>query len=345
MTHRLRSKTMNVSRRRRWRQVVGAVSIALLGITALRSSIELLIRQAPSHSLDLALFIATLLGLGGTLWWAWSHRRSQTPAALEIAPTDESEPTYRELARRRAPLDPAAIADPRVRPRASSGWLWLSLMTVLACCGLLNSGSSDRRVRWTFLEPTTAHALGFAIPEPNAGGWEVIQDADATGGTALVNHAGSDSAPAAMALAPSISTANLRAKTRCRFGAGQPADGCGIVFRYTSRDSYSVVRLDAGGIVLARVIAGEERITKRVAADVRPGVWYELGLTAEGREIAIRCNGVEKLSAHDEHWREPGGVGLWVPSEGQASFDELAVEPTPSTVDPLSLVILGKQRG
>ena len=196
---------------------------------------------------------------------------------------------------------------------------------------------SSERLRWTFMEPTpNVGDLGLVTPVERAGMWQLEDHEHATGGRALVNHAGDASEGPALALT-SAQPRDVRVTTRCKVEAKGTA--CGLVFRFHDGANYYVADVNAasGRVSLAVVAVGSERTIQQLPAEIKGGVWQELAVEARSDNILVFWNGKKVIDVHDVALPNPGGVGLWVPSTDVAFFDELTVELLPSSTPPVEL--------
>lgn len=200
-------------------------------------------------------------------------------------------------------------------------------MVVVAAVDASTRQLDGAQHRWTFLEQVTdPGALGFRSVASGAGEWMVADHAEATGARALFNAAGSPGEPPAITVVDRLAARDLRAMTRCKVSPGREEQACGLVFRYRDR-GYYVAHVDAvqGAVRLSAVVDGIERPLEIAPAKLGPSVWQELAVQARGAHITVEWNGRKVIDVRDTAHPSPGAVGLWVPAEGEAFFDELAV--------------------
>lgn len=187
---------------------------------------------------------------------------------------------------------------------------------------------STAPLRWTFIETQEPSAMGFSAIGREGGTWSVEGDAAATGARALVNRAGSESAPPATLIASSLQARDLRIRTRCKVAASGRHTACGVVFRHVDGSTYHVARVDVHRqrLVVAVVEQGRERVLGEVHADVAPGVWQELTVEARAETLRATCNDREVVEVRGAEPGPSGPGGLWVPAATEASFDDLVIE-------------------
>ena len=352
--------------------VLGLAVRALLGLAAP----DLAPGQAGAH-LTITLGVGFAVSLAGLLLARrWRAQLAEERARLfwlellldaadhETAPTLAISP-YREgvadgppvvVVRRPELFDGRDTRPPPARPHAPRGGpLWRPLVASLAMVvlgvfvlGSLSDTEPDaaaRSHRWTFTEPTTDFAeLGFVAPIPDGGAWVLSDHAPATGGRALVNHVGDAGGRPALAVAQSARSRDVRASTRCK--VGETGSACGLVFRFHDAANHYVAHIDSTNdrIALEVVLGGVPRTLSSVPAPSDHGVWQELAIEARSSHLAVMWNGRKMIEAHDATLAAPGGVGLWAPSATVAIFDELAIQPLPSSTHPAELLpfLLGR---
>ncbi len=278
----------------------------------------------------------------------------ETAPALAISPyRDGADGPPVVVVRRPELFD--ALPQPE-RPRAPRGGpVWRPLVASLAMVALgvfvlgslrdVEPDAAARSHRWTFTEPATDFAeLGFVAPIPGGGAWVLTDHAPATGGRALVNHAGDADGRPALAVAQAARSRDVRASTRCK--VGETGSACGLVFRFHDEANHYVAHIDSttDRIALEVVLGGMPRTLASVPAPSDHGVWQELAVEARSSRLAVIWNGRKVIEAHDATLAVPGGVGLWAPSATVAIFDELAIEPLSSSAHPVELLpfLLGR---
>jgi len=142
-----------------------------------------------------------------------------------------------------------------------------------------NSRASQR---WSFTEQdSTVAELGLATPIELAGAWLLEDHEPATGGRALVNHAGAANGPPALAVS-SLRTRDVRAATRCKAEATGTA--CGLVFRYHDAQCFDVAHVDRASqtIGLSAVVDGAEKPIAQISAEIADGSWQARDRSARG---------------------------------------------------------------
>jgi hypothetical protein len=231
----------------------------------------------------------------------------------------------------------AAAARRASTARGGASWVkrGLAAAVSLTAIGLLFANATPTptpRQRWTFVEPPASAATGLEARGAGSGAWEVLDDPHATGARALVNRAGDPLAAPALMLAGASWTRDLRAVTRCKVSPDEDAQACGVVFRHRDDANYLSARVDTaqGALVVSATVAGEERVLGRHEVTAPAGVWQELALEVRAGRIRLTWNGQAALDVTDDGPARAGAVGLWAPSAGVSTFDELSVEPLPA---------------
>lgn len=237
-------------------------------------------------------------------------------------------------------LPPAPVAAEQRGSRWIAAGIGAAALCALLLGLLLSLDGPEQAVaqRWTFTEDVgDLAALGLSAPVAEAGAWELSEHEHATGGRALLNRSGSGATPA-IVIAAGVNAQDVRVGTRCQVTSGDAARACGLVFRYRDPSSYAVARIDydRGEVALARIEGGEERALGATRVSFGPG-WNELVVEARDGDLRVAWNGSEVLSAADAGPSAAGAVGLWVPAEGSAHFDELSVRTLAPAEDDAGL--------
>jgi hypothetical protein len=334
---------MNAERYERQGRVLSAVGISGLVIIAGRGIVALVTSDTESSALAAAL-AATVLACLVLLALATRARNRFVRATMRAAwrspdGAGGGEPTAE------------ATAEPRSEGTLSAARRGVAAVACLAAIAALTYAAAPpslKKLRWTFLEPTTAPAeLGLRPHASDGGEWHVEDDSHATGARALVNREGDPAGAPALLVATSAFTRDLRAVTRCKVAPDMAARACGVVFRFRGEGDYHVARLDSAGgmLVVSAMSNGHERVLGTREATIAPGVWQELSVEARGARVRLSLNGKTTLEVIDPAPVYPGNVGLWSPAAGVATFDELAVDPLPASAQAFELLpLLGKGR-
>jgi len=186
----------------------------------------------------------------------------------------------------------------------------------------------ERHVRaWTFAglaQKPSSYAL--QTPVTDGGAWTIEAAPGHEGGRVLVNHPGSSDAAPALAIIEDLSTRDVDLATRCR-------GGCGLAFRVLDPAQFYVARADrdAGQVILAVVVGGQERELARAPIAAGAGEWLELSVHARDEAIEVHLDAAPVIAARDATLREPGSSALWAAPLGSASFDVLRVRSRPAS--------------
>jgi hypothetical protein len=101
----------------------------------------------------------------------------------------------------------------------------------------------------------------------------------------------------------------------------------GLVFRLKDPNNYYIVRANAleDNYRLYHVVNGSRRQFAGANFKVTPGVWHELRVEAVGNKITCYYDGVKKIEATDNTFKDAGKVGLWTKADSVTYFDDLRV--------------------
>ncbi len=109
--------------------------------------------------------------------------------------------------------------------------------------------------------------------------------------------------------------------------AGKVDQAGGIVFRYQDANNYYIVRANAleDNYRLYHVVAGQRRQFAGANLKVTSGEWHEIKVECIGNKIICYYDGVKKIEATDDTFRDAGKVGLWTKADSVTYFDDLKV--------------------
>jgi hypothetical protein len=117
--------------------------------------------------------------------------------------------------------------------------------------------------------------------------------------------------------------------------SGKKDQAAGIVWRYSDKDNYYIVRANAleNNVVLYKVQNGKrqdlplksEGRTYGKKAKVPPGLWSTLRVTAKGNLFTVYLNSEKLYEVEDGTFAEAGKVGLWTKADSVTYFDDLKV--------------------
>jgi hypothetical protein len=247
---------------------------------------------------------------------------------------------FMELARDvvdQSPARPLVVLQERTAPKLLRGARSMARrlgagVAVAAAVGVLLAWVAARAPqttarRWNFVENGAAPAqLGLRSHAAEGGSWLLETDAHATGARALVNREGEPGAGPGIVTANGISVRDVHVTTRCKAASSKQARACGLVFHFQDLENHDVARVDLakGELVVAAVRGGVERVLDRMPIDASPDVWQEIAVEASGPRIRVIWNGASTLEVLDVR-AKAGGIGVWAPAEGEASFDDLSV--------------------
>lgn len=109
--------------------------------------------------------------------------------------------------------------------------------------------------------------------------------------------------------------------------SGEVDQAAGLVFRLKDANNYYIVRANAreDNYRLYRVVAGRHRVFAGANLEVTSGQWHELRVTGIGNKIVCYYDGVKKIEAIDDTFKDAGKVGLWTKADSVTYFDDLRV--------------------
>jgi hypothetical protein len=159
--------------------------------------------------------------------------------------------------------------------------------------------------------------------------WSVLADPTAPSKPNVVAQTSTDKTdyrfPLLIADDGSFRDLDLSVKFKAVLGSVDQA--AGLVFRLKDPNNYYIVRANAleDNYRLYHVVNGSRRQFDGANFKVTPGVWHELRVEAVGNKITCYYDGVKKIEATDDTFKEPGKVGLWTKADSVTYFDDLKV--------------------
>jgi len=101
----------------------------------------------------------------------------------------------------------------------------------------------------------------------------------------------------------------------------------GLVFRLKDANNYYVAQVNAleDKCRLYHVVAGKKHPFAGANFALSSGEWHELRVECIGDKIICYFDGVRKIEATDETFRDAGKVGLWTKADSVTYFDDLRI--------------------
>jgi hypothetical protein len=101
----------------------------------------------------------------------------------------------------------------------------------------------------------------------------------------------------------------------------------GLMFRLKDANDYYLVRSNAleDNYRLYRVVAGNRRLFAGANFKVTAGEWHVLRVECIGNRIICYFDGVKKIEASDDTFKQAGKIGLWTKADSVTYFDDLKV--------------------
>jgi len=99
------------------------------------------------------------------------------------------------------------------------------------------------------------------------------------------------------------------------------------VFRLKDANNYYIVRANAleDNYRLYHVVAGNRRQFAGANFKVTSGEWHELRVECVKNKIICYYDGVRKIEATDDTFKDAGKIGLWTKADSVTYFDDLKV--------------------
>ncbi len=120
---------------------------------------------------------------------------------------------------------------------------------------------------------------------------------------------------------------DLEATVRFKAVSGDMDQAGGLAFRLKDANNYYIARANAreGNYRLFRVVAGRRRTFAGANLEVTSGVWHELRVECVGNKIICYYDGMKKIEATDDTFKDAGKVGLWTKADSVSYFDDFRV--------------------
>jgi hypothetical protein len=109
--------------------------------------------------------------------------------------------------------------------------------------------------------------------------------------------------------------------------SGEVDRTAGLVFRLKDANNYYAAHVNAleDKYRLYHVVAGKRHPFAGANFAVSSGEWHELRVECVGDKIICYFDGVKKIEATDETFRDAGKVGLWTKADSVTYFDDLRI--------------------
>lgn len=114
---------------------------------------------------------------------------------------------------------------------------------------------------------------------------------------------------------------------KCKAVSGEVDRAAGLLFRLKDANNYYLARINAleDNYRLYRVVAGKRHTLGGANLSVNTNEWHELRVECVGNKTICYLDGVKKIEATDEAFRDAGKVGLWTKADSVTYFDDLRV--------------------
>ena len=161
------------------------------------------------------------------------------------------------------------------------------------------------------------------------GKWAVTADASAPSKPNVVAQASRDRTDYRFPLliADQGSFKNLEISVKFKAVEGEVDRAGGLVFRLKDANNYYIVRANAleDNYRLYHVVNGSRRQFAGANLKVTSGEWHEIKVECVGNKIVCYYDGVKKIEATDDTFRDAGKIGLWTKADSVTYFDDLKV--------------------
>ncbi len=175
--------------------------------------------------------------------------------------------------------------------------------------------------------PTKFH--GARTGQGTEGKWVVMADANAPSKPNVVAQISTDKTDYRFPLLVSDegSFKDLELSVKFKAVAGEVDRAGGLVFRLKDADSYYIVRANAleDNYRLYHVVKGNRRQFAGANFKVTSGEWHEIKVECVGNKIICYYDGVKKIEATDETFKDAGKIGLWTKADSVTYFDDVKV--------------------
>lgn len=159
--------------------------------------------------------------------------------------------------------------------------------------------------------------------------WEVMSDLSAPSKPNVVAQTSTDKAdyrfPLLIADEGAFRDLDISVKFKAVSGSVDRAGG--LVFRLKDADNYYIVRANAleDNYRLYHVVNGRRVQFAGANFKVSSGVWHELRVEAAGNKFTCYFDGVKKIEASDDTFKDAGKIGLWTKADSVTYFDDLKI--------------------
>ncbi len=159
--------------------------------------------------------------------------------------------------------------------------------------------------------------------------WVVMADPTTTSKPNIVAQTSTDTTDYRFPLliADEGSFKDLGLSVRFKAVSGEVDRAGGLVFRLKDANNYYIVRANAleDNYRLYHVVAGNRRQFAGANFKVTSGEWHELRVECVKNKIICYYDGVRKIEATDDTFKDAGKIGLWTKADSVTYFDDLKV--------------------
>lgn len=183
---------------------------------------------------------------------------------------------------------------------------------------------------------------GFSIALTGGGGpviWVIQEDSTAPSGGKVLAQTSTDETNDRFPLCvyDNLTAKDVEVSVKFKPISGKVDQAGGIVWRYTDKDNYYIVRANAleDNVVLYKVERGKRTDLKPIGAglfaygkkaQVPGGQWNTLRVSVRGSRFAVSLNGEHLFDVEDDTFAGAGKVGLWTKADSVTSFDDFEIE-------------------
>ncbi|HKG67298.1 MAG TPA: hypothetical protein VKA92_00400 [Segetibacter sp.] len=129
---------------------------------------------------------------------------------------------------------------------------------------------------------------------------------------------------------------DLNLQVKLKATAGKEDQGGGLVWRYTDKNNYYIVRANPleGNVVLYKVENGKRKDlplegkgrTYGMHTPMQTAKWHTIKVNIQGNMFTVLFDGKELYKVKDDTFKEGGLVGVWTKADAQTYFDDLSIQ-------------------
>jgi len=268
--------------------------------------------------LKIALFVGVLIGLASLISCTDADKDEKKAGASTVVAASQSQPQQKSQGK-----DADEDEDEEGAPNAAVPQAEKPAPLQASGQQLIYNFDSD---------PIGQMPAGFHSARTGQGSeskWQVTTDPTAPSKPNVVAQTSTDTTDYRFPLliADGGSFKDLEISVKFKAISGRVDQAAGLVFRLKDPNNYYIVRANAleDNYRLYHVISGRRQQFAGANFKVTAGVWHELRVEAVGNKFVCYYDGVKKIEATDDTFKDAGKIGLWTKADSVTSFDDLKV--------------------